>query len=227
MILWNLPLLFRDPLLFFMVIPTVIVALLVVFTFHELSHAWVADRLGDDTGRRMGRISLNPLVHLDRIGTIMILLVGFGWGKPVPVNPYRLGRDPRSGMAIVAAAGPLSNLLMAGLISIPFRLGLLHLSPYISLSVGGLFNALIYHIILLNLILAIFNSIPIAPLDGFKVAVGILPARWSHRLADTERLGPMILLIVVALSFFTGFLWHVISFGVNLISHIMLGHGLL
>lgn len=227
MILWNLGLLFREPLLFFILISTAILALLVVLSFHEFSHAWVSDQLGDDTARRMGRVSLNPLVHLDRLGTLMILLVGFGWGKPVPVDPYRLRGGPRSGMAIVAAAGPLSNLIMAGFFALPFRLGILHLSPFISLSVGGLLNSLLYHIILFNLILAIFNSLPIAPLDGFKIAVGILPRRWAYSLAGTERHGPIILLMVVALNFFTGFLWHIISFGVNLFSIILLGQRLL
>ncbi|MCL0064346.1 site-2 protease family protein [Dehalococcoidia bacterium] len=227
MILWNLPLLFRDPLLFFILILTVILALLIVVTFHEFSHAWVADRLGDDTARRMGRLSLNPLAHLDRLGTLMFLLVGFGWGKPVPVNPYRLRRDPRSGMAIAAAVGPLSNLIMAGFFAMPFRLDLLHWSPSISPSVGGLLTTLIGEIIRLNLIVAIFNSLPIPPLDGFKVAVGILPPRWAYSLAGTERYGLMILLMLIALNLFTGFLWDIIRFGVNLFSVILLGQGLL
>ncbi|MCL0058235.1 site-2 protease family protein [Dehalococcoidia bacterium] len=227
MILWNLPLLFRDPLLFFIRILTVILALLIVVTFHEFSHAWVADRLGDDTARRMGRLSLNPLAHLDRLGTLMFLLVGFGWGKPVPVNPYRLRRDPRSGMAIVAAVGPLSNLIMAGMFSILFRLELLSLHPLSAFSFSGIFSILIFDIIRLNLIVAIFNSLPIPPLDGFKVAVGILPPRWAYSLAGTERYGWMILLMLIALNLFTGFLWDIIRFGVNLFSVILLGQGLL
>ena len=227
MLLWNLPLLFEDPLLFFVLVPTVIIALLVVLTFHEFSHGWIANRLGDDTAKSMGRLSLNPLAHLDRMGTIMLLLVGIGWGKPVPVNPYRLRGDPRSGMAMVAAAGPLSNLIMAGLFSIPFRLGLLDFHSLSTFSFSSLFTTLILYIILYNLILAIFNLLPMAPLDGFKVAMGILPRQWAISLAKTERYGPMILLIVIVLSYFTNFLWNIIGAGVNFFSSIFLGAELL
>ncbi|MBT9160485.1 MAG: hypothetical protein DDT26_01772 [Dehalococcoidia bacterium] len=211
MLLGNLHLLFENPPVFFLLITTLAIALLVVLTFHEFSHAWIANRLGDDTAKMMGRISLNPLTHLDRMGTIMILLVGFGWGKPVPVNPYRLRGDPRSGMAIVAAAGPLSNLLMAGVFSILFRLELLSLHLLFDFSFSGIFTTLIFFIIRLNLLLAIFNLLPIPPLDGFKIAVGILPRKWAISLAETERYGPMLLLIVIVLLFFTGLLGGIIG----------------
>ena len=108
--------------------PTIIsriLTLLIAFTIHELSHAVTADRLGDDTARRLGRISLNPLVHLDPIGSLLLIFAGFGWAKPVPVNPYNLRNGPQMGMAVVAAAGPISNFLMALIGAIPFRLGLL------------------------------------------------------------------------------------------------------
>jgi len=211
MLLWNLPLLFDAPLLFFVLVLTVILALLVALTFHEFSHALLADRLGDDTARRMGRVSLNPLAHLDRTGTIMILLIGFGWGKPVPVNPYRLRGDPRSGMAMVAAAGPLSNLIMAGVFSILFRLELLSLHSLFDLSFLGIFTTLIFYIIRLNLILAFFNLLPIPPLDGFNLAMGILPRGWANSLAKTQTYGPMILLIVIGLLLFTGVLGQIIG----------------
>jgi len=223
MLLWNLPLLWEDPLLFFVLVPTVILALLVVLTFHEFNHGLIASWLGDDTAKNMGRLSLNPLAHLDRMGTIMLLLVGIGWGKPVPVNPYRLRSDPRSGMAIVAAAGPLSNLIMAGLFSILFRLELLQLHSLSTFSFSNILTVLILYVILYNLILAIFNLMPIAPLDGFKIAVGILPREWAIPMAKTERYGPMILLIVIALSYFTNFLWYIIGSGVNFFSNIFLG----
>ena len=102
-----------------------VVTLLIAFTIHELAHAVVADRLGDPTSRNMGRFSLNPLVHLDPMGSIMLILTGFGWAKPVMVNPYNLRGNPRTSMAIVAAAGPISNLIMALLAAIPYQLGLL------------------------------------------------------------------------------------------------------
>ncbi|MGH2524096.1 MAG: site-2 protease family protein, partial [Anaerolineales bacterium] len=101
-----------------------IFTLIIAFTFHELAHAVTADQLGDDTPRLMGRLTLNPLAHLDPLGSLLLVVAGFGWAKPVPVNPYRLRPGPQMGMAIVAAAGPFANLLMAILAAIPFRFGL-------------------------------------------------------------------------------------------------------
>src|SRR3972149_2202227 len=98
MLLWNLELLIDDPTAFFLLLATVSIALLVALTFHEFSHALMADRLGDPTAKRLGRLSLNPVRHLDPVGTLMLFMVGFGWGKPVPTNPYLFRRDPRSGM---------------------------------------------------------------------------------------------------------------------------------
>src|SRR3990172_60779 len=101
-----------------------LVTLVIAFTIHELAHAWTALQLGDDTPRRLGRLTLNPPAPLDPIGSILLLIAGFGWAKPVQVNPYNLRNGPRMGMAIVAAAGPISNLVLAVLAGIPFRLGL-------------------------------------------------------------------------------------------------------
>ncbi|MDY6911768.1 MAG: site-2 protease family protein, partial [Chloroflexota bacterium] len=148
-------------------------------------------------------------------------------GKPVPVNPYRLRTAPRSGMAIVAAAGPLSNLITAGLVSLLFRLGIIEFHSLSTISLSSIFSTFILYIILYNLILAIFNLMPIAPLDGFKIAVGILPRNWAISLAKTERYGPMILLIVIVLSFYTDILWNVIGGGVNFFSNIFLGGDLI
>ena len=223
MLLRKLDLLFDDPLMFFVLVPTVILALLAVLTFHEFSHGWIAHRLGDDTAQSMGRLSFNPLAHLDRMGSIMLLLVGFGWGKPVPVNPYRLRTDPRAGMAMVAAAGPLSNLCMAGLVSLLFRFDIIAFHSLSTISLSSIFSTLILYIIAYNLILAIFNLLPIAPLDGFKIAIGILPRDWAVSMAKTERYGPMILLILIVLSFYTNLLWSIIGSGVNFFSNIFLG----
>jgi Zn-dependent protease len=180
------------------------IALLVAFTCHEASHALIAFRLGDTTAKRMGRLSLNPLAHLDPLGTIMILVSGFGWGKPVPVNPYNL-RKPggRLGMGLVAAAGPISNLLAAYVFATPLRLGMLRasqmtMSSLVIPSVGQV----IYMVVVLNVFLAVFNLLPIAPLDGFKVALGVLPPRWAYTWAQTERYGPMILLFVILSGWF-------------------------
>ena len=216
MLLWNLDLLFKEPGIFFTVIPLAIIALLPMLVFHEISHGLVANWLGDDTAKNLGRLSLNPLSHLDRVGTIMLLLVGFGWAKPVPVNPYRLTVDPRKGMAIVGAAGPISNFLMAGIFAILFRAGILDLPNSLSdISFSDVFAVLALFIVQINIILGVLNLIPVPPLDGFRIAVGILPREQALALARTERYAPQILLVFVLLLMFTGFLWGIVDFLTN------------
>src|SRR3990172_513663 len=182
MLLWNLDLLFRSPAFFFVFLILTAVALLVAITVHEFSHALAAYQLGDYTAYRMGRLSLNPLVHLDPVGTILLFVAGFGWGKPVPVNPYGLRNGARSGMAMVAISGPLSNLSLAALLGLVVKLDLLP-SRFPSLLSYQLFPALdgqrllangLALLIFYSIILAVFNLIPIAPLDGFNVALGVL-----------------------------------------------------
>jgi Zn-dependent protease len=183
-------------------IPTLIarmVTLLIAFTIHELAHALSADYLGDDTPRRMGRISLNPIVHLDPIGTLVLLVAGFGWAKPVMVNPYQMRGDPRRNMAIVALAGPVSNIFMAILASIPFRLGLLE---FTFRSGGGTLPSLDFIMTLflwINIILAVFNMIPVGPLDGLKVLRGVLPREMSGFLDPLEQYGMILLLVAIFL----------------------------
>jgi len=183
--------------------PTIIsriLTLLIAFTIHELSHAVTADRLGDDTARRLGRISLNPLVHLDPIGSLLLIFAGFGWAKPVPVNPYNLRNGPQMGMAVVAAAGPISNFLMALIGAIPFRLGLL---PFRAIGpLGGFLpspSQFFLDFIEINLVLMLFNLIPIAPLDGSKILRGFAPRSWEPILATLEQWGPFLLLGLVFL----------------------------
>lgn len=231
MLLWNLDLLLKSPPLFFLLVTVVGIALLIALTFHEFSHGLVADCLGDDTARKMGRLSLNPLVHLDFMGTLMLFLVGFGWGKPVPINPSLFRQNPRSGMALVAFAGPLANLGLAGLFSMPIRLELL---PWDSLSAislhpntGAILTTLIFYLIFFNIILAFFNLIPIAPLDGFKVVLGLLPRDLAYSLEKTERHGSMILLLLLFFGFLTGFLWDFLKYGVNLLAFIFTGSSIL
>ena len=180
------------------------IALLIAFTTHEATHALIAHNLGDATAKRLGRLSLNPLAHLDPLGTLMILVSGFGWGKPIPVNPYNLRPGAKLGMGLVAAAGPLSNILMAYVFATPLRAGLI--APVVS---GSLFipsmGQLLITIVMLNIFLAVFNLLPIAPLDGFRVAIGFLPPRWAYALSQTERYGPLILLLLILFGRMGGF----------------------
>ena len=184
-------------------IPTLIarvVTLLIAFTVHELAHAWMASRLGDNTARSLGRITLNPLAHLDPVGTLMLVVVGFGWAKPVPVNPSNLRGSPRKSMALVAIAGPVSNVLMAMVVAVPFQLGLVGLRG--ATSVGNVLPSLEFllsQFIFINVILALFNMIPLPPLDGSKVLVGILPPDLAYRYRTIEQYGPIILLALIFL----------------------------
>jgi Zn-dependent protease len=176
-----------------------IITLLIAFTLHELSHAVTAVQLGDDTPRRMGRLTLNPLAHLDPIGSLLLIFAGFGWAKPVQINPYNLRTNPHVGMAIVAAAGPISNFIMALIAAIPFRLGLL--SPFAAAG-GPIFPSLsgfLLDFIEINLLLMLFNLIPIAPLDGSKILAGFAPREWDSVLATLEKWGPFLLLALVFL----------------------------
>jgi Zn-dependent protease len=172
------------------------IVLVVAFSIHELAHAITADRLGDPTPRRMGRITLNPLAHLDPFGSIMLLVSGFGWAKPVMVQPLNLQGNPRSSMAIVAAAGPLSNLIMAFVFAIPVRIGLVGISTSTS-GVLPTLEFLVFEFIWINLILMFFNLIPVPPLDGYKVLTGILPPDMAYRLRPLEQYGFMILLLAI------------------------------
>ena len=176
-----------------------IIALLVAITVHEFAHAWMANRLGDRTATDQGRLSLNPLRHLDPIGTLMLLTAGFGWGRPVPVNPYNLKNGPRAGMAWTSVAGPVSNLLMAAIIALPIRFGLIPLNGWAGNNVIPGVMELIFTIIVLNIGLAVFNLIPVPPLDGFKVALGILPRDLAIKLLPLERYGGILLLGLLAL----------------------------
>jgi Zn-dependent protease len=177
-----------------------IIGLLVAITVHEFSHAYAADRLGDPTPRLMGRLTLNPLAHLDLIGTIMLLLVRFGWGKPVVFDPYNL-RSPRRDSAIISIAGPISNFLTAGVCAILVRLLFTLRLPLLSGSFSELFVylflGLLQSMIVLNVMLGVFNLVPIHPLDGFKIVEGILPDRYARQWKELEGYGFIFLLFLI------------------------------
>ncbi|MBN2047409.1 MAG: site-2 protease family protein [Anaerolineaceae bacterium] len=174
------------------------ITLVIAFTVHEFSHAFTADRFGDDTPRNNHRLTLNPLAHLDPIGTLMLLVAGFGWAKPVPVNPYQLRRHSKSALMWVSLAGPISNFLLAILAAIPIRLGLIQYtglttSNNIFPTAFGFF----FEFIVINLALMIFNLIPLYPLDGEKVLDFFLPPR-AQQIFDTIRpYSSMILLLLL------------------------------
>lgn len=168
-----------------------VAALVVAITVHEFAHAFTADRLGDPTPRSQGRLTLNPLSHLDPLGTLMILLVRFGWGRPVQFDPYNL-ENPRRDAAIISFAGPASNFILAIVFAVIIR---------ISFAIGfepGIVAGILAPFILLNVILGVFNLLPIHPLDGGKILVGLLPADlardWDRIL---QQYGIFLLLILI------------------------------
>lgn len=173
-----------------------IVTLLIAFSVHEFAHAWSAYKFGDDTAARAGRLTLNPIAHLDIIGTLMLIVGGFGWAKPVPVNPYALQRKSSSALMLVSLAGPISNMLLAILAAIPLRLGLVTYSPGSSIFFPSISDFLLTFIII-NLSLLIFNLIPLAPLDGEKVLYGLLPPSGADFMDRIRPYGPLLLLALI------------------------------
>jgi Zn-dependent protease len=178
---------FNDPFEFI----GIFLAFLIAITVHEVSHGYAADRLGDPTARVMGRLSFNPLVHLDLVGTLMILFAPFGWAKPVPFDPFNL-KNPRRDSAIISLAGPAANLLTAIIASLLLRLvapvsgGMLSIIPFF-----------LQIIIMMNVNLSIFNLIPIFPLDGFHIVEGMLSEDAAAQWHQLQSLGFIMIVVLV------------------------------
>ena len=192
-------------------------AVLVAITFHEFAHAFVADRLGDDTARREGRLSLNPLDHLDPIGTVLLLFAGFGWGKPVHVNPrnYTRKMSMEKGEALVSIAGPVMNFLLAIIFAIIYY-GIYKLTDvsFLSSTIGGIIMTMIGSTVSINVGLGLFNLIPLPPLDGSKVIMPFLPFNAKQWFINNEQ----IFYIVFVVLWITGLTSYIISPGIQAVS---------
>jgi len=229
-----------DPFAALIFVAAIAVALVAGISFHEASHAYVADLLGDHLPRARGRVTLNPLAHLDQTGTLLMILVGFGWGKPVPINPNATA-NPKASLGLTAAAGPLSNFAVAAVVGLPIKLDMYPwISPFNTTAFSFLadrgfttdqyIGLFLSSIVLFSVILGVFNLIPIAPLDGFKVALGILPRDIAREFARLEQYGPLILIALIALPFLTGgqfgILFQVMQPAIKLLLRIFAGvHG--
>ncbi|HWP92797.1 MAG TPA: site-2 protease family protein [Thermodesulfobacteriota bacterium] len=199
--------------------------ILFALTVHEFCHAWVADMLGDDTAKRQGRLTLNPIAHLDVFGTILMFLAGFGWAKPVPVNPLNF-ENPRKGMLLVAIAGPISNLAMAIVAGMILKFGIIDVKGIvINPSVTGIMPTILVMVILtlqFGVALAVFNMLPLPPLDGSRVVYGLLPERQAYAYSRFEPYG---IIILFGLFFFGGRVFtYVLWYPVSIITEFLSGY---
>ena len=191
--------------------------ILLALTFHEFAHAYAANKYGDDTAKQSGRLTMNPFAHLDPFGTIMIFMVHFGWAKPVPVNPFNL-RNPKKDMIWISAAGPLANMVLALISGILIRLFFALGQMPNRQSLLGLLIFMVFMSLQINLALAVFNVLPIAPLDGSKILFGLLPAKHENIIYFLQRYGPFILIGLIVLGRITnvsilgGMIWPFVKF---------------
>ncbi len=182
-----------------------ILALFISLPMHEFAHAFVAVRLGDETPRQDGRLTLNPFKHLDPIGSLMLLLVGFGWAKPVRVNSYAVNRKTELGMMLVSLAGPLSNFLLAILFAVPLRFQFISSAAAADSVFLQFLEDFFIRMVTINLLLMLFNMLPLAPLDGEKVALVAFPPKWGRVLERISRYSGFILLALILLPRLIGF----------------------
>ena len=190
----------QDPIATALFIGIIIIAIVVAVTIHEFSHAIVADQLGDFTARKLGRVTLKPSAHLDPMGSIIFLVAGFGWGKPVPVVQNNIKKlNPQIGLALISLVGPGSNFIFSLLLAILIRFELI---PNSVLNID-LVASFILILINVNILLCVFNLLPLPPLDGFKVILGILPSRFSNSLSQMERYGaiPLFGMLILDMTF--------------------------
>ncbi|MDM5190999.1 site-2 protease family protein [Bacillus sp. DX4.1] len=178
-------------------LPLLALAVIMALSVHEFAHAYVAYKFGDDTAKRQGRLTLSPMAHLDPIGIIAVLLIGFGWARPVPVNPYNFKR-PRLAGILVSLAGPFSNFVLSAIGLIVWysliKFGVLAAIPYaVAETLGQFFQIFIG----INIVLFIFNLLPIPPLDGYRVVEDLAPASARAKMTQYEKYGAIILLILV------------------------------
>jgi len=208
--------LLNDPILFVIWI----VALVIGITVHEFMHAWMANALGDPTAKFLGRLSINPLKHLDPLGTLLLVLVGFGWGKPVPVNPLRL-KWGRWGDILVSVAGILTNLITAAIFALALRF-LLFANSHPSAYAVTFLDVVVQ----VNILLAVFNLVPLPPLDGSKIFLALLPARFDEFKAKFENFGPMILFGIILLERLlnTSILFAIIGPVINFLHQLFIGN---
>ena len=181
-------------------------ALILSLSFHEAAHAFVSNRLGDPTAKSLGRLTLNPLVHLDPLGTLLLLFAGFGWGKPVPFNPTYL-KNPQRDSALISFAGPFANFMLAIVFTLIIKM----------VGTSGIMGSFLYLAIFYNLLLGFFNLIPLHPLDGFKVVNGFLPENLSYQWMQIAPYGIWILLLLILTGATGNFLNSFITFALNLL----------
>lgn len=190
----------------------VLPGILLALTVHEFSHGYVAYLIGDSTAKNSGRLTLNPIAHIDPLGFIMLMFAGFGWAKPVPVNPYLFDIDRRKGTMLVSLAGPASNIIMAILLTLIFALVIRFTG-----SLNNVVQQLFVSAISINLVLAVFNLFPIPPLDGSKIVMSLFPSRFEQTFHELERYSFILLIALLFLGVIRRILFPIVSVLFNLL----------
>jgi Zn-dependent protease len=205
-----------------------VITLVVALTFHEFAHGWMARQFGDDTAERAGRLTLNPLAHLDPIGSLMLIFVGFGWAKPVPINPYAIRRSGKAALLLVSIAGPLANFLLAVLAAVPLRFNWIPIQAASANILPTPFMFL-YYFLFTNLGLMVFNLIPIPPLDGHEILSFVLPPDLAERWERIgSQYGMLILIFVLMIAPMFGFdlIRQVLQPAIQFLARLLIGPGL-